>query len=131
MSESTLSDEQLEAIKTLLCSEDEADRQQAGERLLAAEVTELDFEACEGLMDVGLSQFAGLPNLTALNLWACEGITDAGLSEVSGLTTLKTLSLGGTIGDGFTDAGLSKLCSLTKLTSFTLTNCSGLTDTRL
>jgi hypothetical protein len=36
VSESTLSDDQLEEIKTLLCSEDEADQQQAGERLQAA-----------------------------------------------------------------------------------------------
>ena len=42
MSESTLSDEQLEEIKTLLCSEDEAARQKAGERLQAAQVTELN-----------------------------------------------------------------------------------------
>ena len=81
MSESTLSDEQLEEIKELLCSENEADRQQAGERLQAAQVTELDFGDCEGLTDVGLSQLSGLTNLTTLDLSWCEGITDAGLSH--------------------------------------------------
>jgi len=79
-----LSDEQLEEIKTLLCSEDEADRQQAGERLKAARVTELDLNYSKGLTDAGLSHLSGLISLTTLNLEGCEDLTDVGLSTFRG-----------------------------------------------
>ena len=71
-----LSKEQLKEIKKLLCSEDEADRQQAGDRLKAAQVTELDLSYCDGITDAGLPHLTGLTSLTTLNLDECSELTE-------------------------------------------------------
>jgi hypothetical protein len=147
-----LSPEQLKEIQTLLCSEDEADRQQAGERLQAARVTDrLDLSNCEGLTDAGLSHLSGLTNLTELDLSNCEGLTGTGLSHLSGLKSLTMLDLSNCEGlesvhlsglpnltslnlwgcRSLTDAGLSHLAELANLTTLDLNECEGLESVHL
>lgn len=98
--------------------------------------------------DAGIATLMDLPRLAELDVRNCRGVTKTGIEQLAGKKTLRMLKVGGPKIDdavldvvgrmdnltglsldncNVTDAGLSRLNKL-PLTSFTVYQCSGVTD---